>query len=413
MARLRGNSIGTGLILGTVAIIQELNGIPVAPQPPARIIKEQVLRRGAAEKPDLILVARDCRTAAALAPLITWGRVAAIVSETTAILADLPGVPSIGDVDGVMSAVSEDMLLLVDASGGFLFPDPDPVFLAHYTATAANLAPRKRIYLDAGHEQVRTQDGVLIHVLGIADSAEEAEAGASCGADGLLLGSGTNGATVDLTTAASAAASGKELLVWCGTRCNTDSLIDPGNSRLITLVLTIDESQSIAQAQSLFRSMQERVNTLLEADEPVAMPATAVAINVEMLTETHEDGSEEAIARVLDACEAVRASRLILGCESESLGEGLLGLMDPWIVAATNRALPVYVVCRSISLNPFGFGSLENTLPCASSLLIGAGVTGIAVNPQDVQLLKMAAREQNTEECRTAFRQALKEINGQ
>jgi hypothetical protein len=411
MARLRGKSIGSGLVLGTVAIIEELNGIPVAPQPPARVIKEQILRRGAAEKPDIILAGRDARTAVTLAPLITWGRVVAVVSETTAFSAGMPGVPCVGDIEGLLDSLREDMLLLVDASGGFLFPDPDPVFLAHYTATAANLSPKKRIYLDDGHEPVRTQDGVLIQVMALADGPEEAETAAACGADGLLLGADAGAASEALVRAASASAAGKELLALHRSQERADYLLEYGLSHLITVLFCIDDAGSMARAEASYRAMQERVSILIDADEPASMPSTAVAIRVEM-AEQEGRPPEEIISEVLDWCEKMQASRLVLGIEAESFGEGLLGLMDPWIVAATNRAMPIYAVCRSVSLNPFGFGTLENSLTCAARLLIGAGIAGIAVYPQDVQALKSVVREENMEECRTAFRDALKEIFG-
>ncbi len=411
MARLRGVSAGTGMVLGTAAIIQELNGIPIAPQPPERVVKELVRRRGASEKPDIVLAARDCRAAAALAPLISWGKVVAIVAETAPVIPDLPGVPVIGSIDGLLSAIDEDMLLLVDAGGSFVFPDPDPIFLAHYTTTAANLAPRRRIFLDAGHDPARTMDGVLIPVLGLASSEGELAEAIENGADGILLSVADPAACEPLLARATELASGKEILLMAPGLRGLTSVLTTGNRGQFTVLLSVSQPSDMVLGAAVCGAFRESTERLLDADEPATMPEIAVAVNSGTPSEgSHESATDLDSETLLNWSAEVRSTRLLLGYNSESLGEGMLAELDPWLRAAVNATVPAYVVCRSVSINPFGFGSLENTIECAVRLLVGGGASGIIVHPQDVQAVKAAVRSESAESCREEYRTAMQEV---
>src|SRR5580658_8148902 len=129
MPRIRGIGLGSGMAIGTAAVIREKNGIPIPPSIPDRIAV-QIATHRLAETPEVVLIARDFTTALALSSTITWARVAAIAAETTPPNAPVLPIPVVIGLPGLVDMVRDDVLVLVDAGSNFVFPDPDPIYLA-------------------------------------------------------------------------------------------------------------------------------------------------------------------------------------------------------------------------------------------------------------------------------------------
>ncbi len=122
MASLRGTGLGTGIALGTAAIVRLRNGFPVPPAIPPRIMEQLAKRRGD-ETPDIVLVADDYATAVGIAASVRWGNVVAIVAAGSA-GTPLNDLPTVAGIAGLLEAVQEDTLIIVDAGRGVVVADP-------------------------------------------------------------------------------------------------------------------------------------------------------------------------------------------------------------------------------------------------------------------------------------------------
>src|SRR5580700_180707 len=113
MPRIRGIGVGSGMAIGTAAVIREKNGIPVPPSIPDRIAM-QIATHRLAETPEVVLIARDFTTALAISSSISWARVAAIASETAPDGAPVLPIPVVMGLRGLVDMVQDDVLVLVD-----------------------------------------------------------------------------------------------------------------------------------------------------------------------------------------------------------------------------------------------------------------------------------------------------------
>src|SRR5579875_1824967 len=180
MGYLRGVGIGTGVALGTSAVVRMRNGFPQVPTIPQRIM-ELLAKKRLNETPDVVLVADDLDMALTVARSLRWGRVVGIVASSPITEARATVVP------GVVDAIPDDMLVLVDAEQGVVIADPDGAVIAQYQAERENLAPRIRLYLDESHLPAETLDGHMVLVIAVAGSDEELADALEAGADMLYI----------------------------------------------------------------------------------------------------------------------------------------------------------------------------------------------------------------------------------
>ena len=155
MARLRGTGLGAGMAMGTAAVVRRTAGVYVMPEPPPRIASLEAKRR-LTETPEIVVAAEEYSTAFAIAASLAWATVVGIVTERDAQDAAIPAFPAVVGVTGLMAAVSDDTLVLVDATRGVVLIDPDPIYLAQYTAEHDRIVPKNRIYLDEEHIPAQT-----------------------------------------------------------------------------------------------------------------------------------------------------------------------------------------------------------------------------------------------------------------
>ena len=161
MARLRGTGIGAGLAMGTAAVVRVVNGIAIAPQPPLRLANEVAFRR-LSELPEIILVSPNFEIAQAIAPSISWAKVAGYAIEQISENLPVSATPLVMGVRDLMEFAQDDVLTLLDASRGIVLIDPDPVYLAQYTAEHDKIAPKHRFSLDDEDQPAVTVDGKTI-----------------------------------------------------------------------------------------------------------------------------------------------------------------------------------------------------------------------------------------------------------
>src|SRR5690349_9264001 len=119
MARLRGTGLGAGMALGTAAVVRVRGGIPMTPEPPAALAA-QIAQRRLTETPEVILVADDYRTGLALAGALSWAKVVGLAAGSAEPDAPVPPFPAVVNVAGLMDAMQDDMLMLVDAGRGIV-----------------------------------------------------------------------------------------------------------------------------------------------------------------------------------------------------------------------------------------------------------------------------------------------------
>ena len=161
MARLRGTGIGAGLAMGTAAVVRVVNGIAIAPSPPQRLSNEIAFRR-LSDLPEIILVCPNFEIAKAIAPSISWAKVAGYAIEHASDDLPVSATPLVIGVRDLMEFAQDDVLTLLDASRGIVLIDPDPVYLAQYTADHDKIAPKHRFSLDDEDQPAVTVDGRTI-----------------------------------------------------------------------------------------------------------------------------------------------------------------------------------------------------------------------------------------------------------
>src|SRR4051794_2059174 len=131
MLRLSGRALSKGSALGTAAVVRWNGGIA---QLSPRILEgmAQVAKRGLAEPIEGGLVAEDLARAASLT--IPGVRVVGMLVEAPDGSAEGIECPVLAGVEGAMSKVADDVLILLDADRGMAIADPDGVTVAAYQA---------------------------------------------------------------------------------------------------------------------------------------------------------------------------------------------------------------------------------------------------------------------------------------
>ena len=133
------------------------------------------------------------------------------------------------------------------------------------------------------------------------------------------------------------------------------------------------------------RAELERVEaSCFDNDVPASLPGWDTLVVSLSQSEVETASVETRIEEIA----ASGATRIVLSLDHDSLSEGVLVELENYLSACARNLLPIYVSAHSYSFNLFGQNELENTLETAIDLLVGARVTGIVVNPDQVEAAK-------------------------
>lgn len=411
MPRIRGIGLGSGMAIGTAAVIRERNGIPIPPSIPNRIAM-QIATHRLGETPEIVLIARDFVTALAVSSTITWARVAAIAAETAPTNPLVPPFPAVVNVPGLVDQVQDDVLVLVDAGSNFVFPNPDPIYLAQYTAEHDRVAPKRRINLDEAHYPAQTIDGKTIQVFAFVDEPEsEVSVAMEQGADGLFL---PYNSTLHIASesgqrrkmfAMIQEASGKPIILADPYVLPAMLLCEAAVEADLTVASPYNPEPGSPGLAERLSEFERTENTCFDNDVPASVPRMATLV-VSLSQSDVETGAVEAW---IEAVAASGAMRVVFSLDHDSLGEGVLVELESYLSACARNMLPTYVSARRYAFNLFGQNDLENTLETAIQLLVGVGVTGILVSPDEVEAAKRCICESDAEACREIYWSVIKQ----
>jgi phosphotransferase system enzyme I (PtsI) len=410
MPRIRGVGLGSGMAIGTAAVIREKNGIPIPPSIPNRIAM-QIATHRLAETPEVVLIARDFTTALALSSTITWARVAAIAAETTPSNAPVLPIPVVIGLPGLVDMVRDDVLVLVDAGSNFVFPDPDPIYLAQYTAEHDRVAPKRRINLDEAHYPAQTIDGQTVQVLALIDDpADQVRVAMEQGADALFLPynstlhqAGENAQRKQMF-AMIQEASGKPVILADPYMLPAMLLCEASAEADITVAAPYNEEPGSPGLPERRSELEQVENSCFDNDVPASVPRMATLV----VSLSHTDVEITAVEARIEEIAASGATRVVFSLDHDSLSEGVLVELENYLSACARNLLPTYVSAHNYAFNLFGQNDLENTVETAVQLLVGARVTGIVVNPDQVEAAKRCICELDAEECRQRYWSVLK-----
>jgi hypothetical protein len=403
------------MALGTAVVVQMRDGLPMLPDPPERIARAVGIRR-VSERPEVILVADDYRTALALSGALPWAKVAGIAAAGGGKGATTPPFPAVVNATGLMDVVQNDLLLLVDAERGVVFVDPNPVALAQYTMEHAHVAPKHRLYLDEEHQPALTLDGTQIQVVARLQRWEEIRTALHQGVDALhlpldntLLPESLDEAELrkDLFRLIDAVAS-KPLLLSDRFTLPLQTVLMAAAKADLTLAIPPQEHLDGLGFAELMAEMRNAETECYEEDQVCAFPRLAADLG--SLSDWSEGGAS--VQTRVEKLAAQGATRLLIGLEQESLSEGALLALDPLLAAAHSNLLPAFVSAWPFGFNAFGQNDLSSTLETAIRLLIGAGATGVLVPAGQVEETKRLVRAQNAADCRELLRQVIQEFEG-
>jgi hypothetical protein len=404
MARLRGTGLGAGMALGTAAVVRTRSGVPLMPEIPQRLAA-LIAQRRLTEIPEIVVVAEDYRTAHAIASSISWAKVVAIAAERDAPGAPVPGIPAVTGLSDLMRAAADDVLILVDATRGTVLIDPDPIYLAQYTAEHDRIAPKNRLYLDDAHIQAQTLDG---HTISVVDVTQESgvESALASGPDALYHALPLTFDPAELRrhlTEVLSIAAGKPLIVPYNPSLPLSPLVEAAVFADITLAvgLATDGPAKAPTAQALARLREEIGLIQAECAEHDVLCGTP-RIAVEVAYRTAEDWpDEDDVSPMLEGLAAQGATSLILFADSS--GSSLPRIAQLAATASINlMTVTFYAGDLDLPITPpdedFHAQFAQTLQP-----LIGAGITAFLVPPKWTQLTKEAIRAASSSECREAL----------
>lgn len=404
------------MAMGTAVVVQMRDGLPMLPDPPERIARAVGLRR-VSERPEVILVAEDYRTALALSGALPWAKVAGIAAAGGGTGAGVPPFPAVVNAIGLMDVVQNDLLLLVDAERGVVFVDPNPVALAQYSAQYAHIAPKHRLYLDEEHQPALTSDGRQIQIVAQLRQWEDIGTALNQGVDALHLPLGNtllpaNAEEADLRHDLFRlidATAGKPLFISDRFTLPLPTLLMAAAKADITLAIPPQENMDGLGFAELLTEIRNAETECYEEDQVCAVPRLAADLGGIPVGGAEADPEGTLVERVA----AQGATRLLVDLAQESLTEGTLLALEPLLAAARSNLLPTFVSAWPFGFNAFGQNDLPNTLDTAIGLLIGAGANGVLVPADQVEAAKRTVRELNAAECRDLLRQVLREAGGE
>jgi hypothetical protein len=292
-----------------------------------------------------------------------------------------------------MAAAADDVLVLVDATRGVVLVDPDPIYLAQYTAEHDRVAPKNRIYLDDAHLPALTLDGRVVTVATLTDVG--IEGALASGPDALYhrlpLTFDPDAVRRHLAQVEMVAA-GKPLLVPYNPSVPLRPIVEAASTADITLVVPAAEGGSFADASAIADLLTEldlAQTECAEADVLSGLPRLAAEVSV---VAGGDRPSREEMAAHVEAAAGAGVTRLLC---SGDLSAGSIESLADLIAAASVSLMPVML-------------HLDETDPLDGEtgdravihLLIGAGVTGFLVQPDRTQSTKAAIRGASASECR-------------
>ncbi len=416
MARLRGAGQGSGIAIGTTALVRNTFGVPVPPSIPPSITKVIASRRYS-EPLSVILVAEDYLHALAVANTIRWGEVAGIVAQNPASNLPPSTLPAVVGVFGVMDRVQDDQLLLLDASNGVVLLDPDPIEIAHYQAEHERLAPRQRIFLEEQHLPVKTTDGKPIQVIAQVAYSEDVEAALSAGADCLAIQRVSEGGAgffmpsgkpllPDNCPESKLASyfqtlldisNGKPLFLPDSYELASPALLSLAHSADVTLLLSPREDLSGLGLQEYREVLQDVEAVSVSQELPHALPALGLQIPALSTAEAQEAELQEFVRIAVES----GALRLVVDWEAERFLDTSIGWLESLCVICGNSGLPVFAVMPYLPDNEESSATLRT--------FIGAGVTGLVVLPEYVSLVKSEIKSTHANQCREVVLRFLQE----
>jgi hypothetical protein len=414
MARLRGTGLGAGMAMGAAAVVQSRQGVPLMPEPPPRVAS-LIAGRRLTEIPDVVLVAEEFRTAAAIAGSISWANVVGITAERGDADAATPSVPAVIGLEGLMRAASDDVLILVDATRGVALVDPDPIYLAQYTAEHDRVAPKNRLYLDDAHQPAQTLDGRTIAVVARTD-VPGVEAALATGPDALYhalpLSFDPDDIRRHLSSVAGIAA-GKPLIVPYNPSVPLVPLLETASYADVTLVISAaadDHAPGNKWVAAVLDEIRQGQEECAERDVICDSPRIGCEVRLGFPPEapSADLADSEAIDLQLGSMAGLGVTRLVV---HGGIGADSLRSLSVLIEAANRYLLPVtYGVERAATAD----GQCGADVEYARSvrLLIGAGVSGLMVAPQETQVTKEAVRATTVSECREELSRRLAEAPG-
>lgn len=411
MASLRGTGLGAGIALGTAAIVRLRNGFPLPPAIPPRIM-EQLAKRHGDETPDIVLVADDYATAAAIAASVRWANVVGIVAvgDAETPLNDLPAVVGIA---GLLEAVEEDTLIIVDAGRGVIVADPGGAALAQYQNMRNNLAPKKRLYLDEGHLTAYTLDGRAIQVFAQVTSTEALETAQANGADALYVPFGSPLLPADAEEDAQRnallsliqQAGGKPLLLADEYALSADLLLEAAVKADLTITCPLMPHLEGLGVGEFGQELNEARADCLANDVLCDVPRLAVHLPLDADILPIDD--PEAATFFMDRLAYNGAMRVLVSLEYADLEAGLLSFLDALIRAGNTAMLPVYVASWLAVFGQEESGQLDDGNKMALEQLIGTGCAALIVPPAEIAAVKSAIQEISFWECREALNKQL------
>jgi hypothetical protein len=394
--------VGSGMVLGTVALIRQEAGIPLAPEIPPSIAKRRATRRET-EASEIILVAEEFLHALALVKSIKWAEVVGIVAEGSAPDTPLAGIKVVSGVSSLMERVEEDTLLLLDATNGVVLLDPDPIEIAQYQAEYERIAPRQRIFLEEQHLPARTLDGKVVPVVAEVTYAEEIEVALNAGADALLLarpeplGGGFFVPDADALLPAAyplpelrprllriaELAAGKPLFVPDDYTLASPALLEAASFSDMTLLLSPRADLAGWGLMEYREVLPDYEAECVAQDRPYTTPQIGV-----MLDTLPEDAVEALMERFATS----GATRVSLNFSALENIEEHLEILERLCLACSHVGLPVIA---ELHYDP----EHEESDVLLRSFL-GAGVGSVRVVAEQVQATKRAIRAVNVSVCR-------------
>jgi phosphoenolpyruvate-protein kinase (PTS system EI component) len=380
MIRLRGHAAAPGLAIGSAVV---LSGRDDLPEPPPHVQYTSLTRQEVRERAEVIVVAE--RLADAIAFRAPWARVVGIATAD-----DEPGphalVPVVAAVNGLLEAVAQHDLLLVDGELGTILVDPSSFALAEYQAEREQSASRGRVYLEFEHQPARTIDGREVRVVARVRRDADVVRAMEAGADALLLADGfpfpTRG-TSDaeqlrgLSTVIDAAP-GKPLTVW-------DARGDVSLAVLLRAAIRADITLALplvgglGTLEDLEQAIQDAREELTAAQAPFTSIHVAAIIGPGDPVPTMDWGPLVHRVLVVDPVD----------CRSQAATAWL----DELVAKANAYALPVAV-------------ALPRAAAYATRACLGLGVSGFIAAPAAVAATKARVYRLSASECRAALAEA-------
>jgi phosphoenolpyruvate-protein phosphotransferase (PTS system enzyme I) len=387
-----------------------------------------------------VLVASDL--APADTATLDAGTVLAIVTELggptshTAILAKSLGLPAVVSCPGA-AALADGQRVLVDADAGVVVRQPDEAVVA--AAVAGDAERRERLAARTGPG--RTADGVPVELLVNIGGGRELAAAAAADAEGVGLFR-TEFLFLDRPEPPSRQeqenAYARVFESFAGRKVVVRTL-DAGADKPLRFVPVPDEPNPALGIRGLRTALRfpELLDEQLAAVAAAATRSTAqVWVMAPMVSvpeearsfaeQVHGHGLPVAGVMVEVPSAALRARRLLAGCDFASLGTNdlaqytfaadrmageLAHLLDPWQPALLELVGLTATAGRELG-KPVGVCGEAAGDPLLALVLVGLGVTSLSMAPVGLPAVRTALAEHSLEECRALAAVALDADSG-